>query len=48
LLSLRCIDLRADGIAAIEAFDAQGNVFALVQLDRAGTMPSGPARGSQR
>ncbi len=41
---LWCIDLRGDGVAAIRAFDVQGNVFDAVQLDRARTKPAAPAR----
>jgi hypothetical protein len=41
---LWCIDLRADGVATIRAFDVQGNVFDAVQLDRARTKPAAPAR----
>jgi hypothetical protein len=41
---LWCIDLRADGVATIRAFDVQGNVFDTVQLDRARTKPAAPAR----
>lgn len=41
---LWCIDLRADGVAAIRAFDVQGNVFDTVQLDRARTRPAASAR----
>lgn len=41
---LWCIDLRADGVAAIRAFDVQGNVFDTVQLDRARTRPAASGR----
>lgn len=41
---LWCIDLRADGVAAIRAFDVQGNVFDTVQLDRARTKPAASGR----
>jgi hypothetical protein len=41
---LWCIDLRADGVATIRAFDVQGNVFDTVQLDRARTKSAAPAR----